>query len=45
MRRMHRVAAGLLLAAVLSTVLAATFAAYLNPHRVVELAKQLWSCF
>ena len=45
MRRMHRVAAGLLLAAVLAAVLAATFAAYLSPHRVVELAKQLWSCF
>jgi hypothetical protein len=25
--------------------LAAVFAAYLNPHFVVELANQVWSCF
>jgi hypothetical protein len=28
-----------------AAVLGAVFAAYLNPHRVVELANRLWSCF
>ena len=41
MRRVRRYAAWLVTAA----VLAAVFAAYLNPHRVVELANLLWSCF
>lgn len=25
--------------------LAAVFAAYLNPHRMVELAGRIWACF
>ena len=25
--------------------LAAVFMAYLNPHRVVELANRVWACF
>jgi len=33
---------GGLLAAV---VLALTFAAYLNPHTVVDLANRIWACF
>ena len=35
--------AGLGLAA--AAALAAVFAAYLNPHRVVELANRVWACF
>ena len=41
-RRIWRQAAGALLAA---TALAAVFAAYLNPHRVVDLANRVWACF
>ncbi len=26
-------------------LLGAVFAAYLNPHRMVELANAVWSCF
>lgn len=26
-------------------VLAAVFAAYLNPHTVVDLANRVWACF
>ncbi len=26
-------------------VLAAVFAAYLNPHMVVDLANRVWACF
>ena len=37
-----RKAAGGLLAAV---ALAAVFAAYLNPHLVVDLANRVWACF
>ena len=32
-------------AAVAAVVLAAVFAAYLNPHRVVDLANRVWACF
>ncbi|HSI57935.1 MAG TPA: hypothetical protein VLA16_10270 [Ideonella sp.] len=28
-----------------AAVLALTFAAYLDPHTVVDLANRLWSCF
>jgi hypothetical protein len=31
--------------AAVALTLAATFAAYLNPHVVVSLANQIWSCF
>lgn len=39
--RFVRVALGLAFA----VVLAATFAAYLSPHMVVDLANRVWSCF
>lgn len=29
----------------LGLVLAAVFAAYLNPHTVVDLANRVWACF
>ena len=41
MRRVHRYAAWSIAGAVLGLV----FAAYLDPHRAVELANRLWSCF
>lgn len=28
-----------------AAVLAAVFAAYLNPHLVVDLANRVWACF
>ena len=28
-----------------AAALAAVFAAYLNPHRVVDLANRVWACF
>lgn len=28
-----------------AAVLAATFAAYLSPHLVVDLANRVWACF
>lgn len=28
-----------------ATLLAAVFAAYLNPHTVMDLATRVWSCF
>ncbi len=28
-----------------AALLAAVFAAYLNPHTVVDLATRVWSCF
>lgn len=28
-----------------AVVLAAVFAAYLNPHTVVDLANRVWACF
>jgi len=31
--------------AAVALVLAAVFAAYLNPHTVVDLANRVWSCF
>jgi hypothetical protein len=34
-----------LLWAVVATVLGAVFAAYLNPHTVVDLANRVWACF
>jgi hypothetical protein len=40
-RRALRVGAALLAAA----VLAAVFAAYLNPHLAVDLANRVWACF
>ena len=41
-RRAWRKATGALAAA---AVLAAVFAAYLNPHLVVDLANRVWACF
>lgn len=41
-RSAWRKAVGGLLAAV---ALAAVFAAYLNPHLVVDLANRVWACF
>ena len=41
-RKAWRKAGAGLLAAV---ALAAVFAAYLNPHRVVDLANRVWACF
>ncbi len=38
-------ARALLTWATVGTVLAAVFAAYLNPHVVVDLATRVWSCF
>jgi hypothetical protein len=35
----------LVLHSVALAVLAAVFAAYFNPHRLVELAGRVWSCF
>ena len=37
----RQVALGLVVAA----ALAAVFAAYLNPHLVVDLANRVWACF
>ncbi len=34
-----------LLWAAVAVVLGATFAAYLSPHMVVDLASRVWSCF
>ena len=31
--------------AAVAAVLAAVFAAYLDPHTVVDLATRVWSCF
>lgn len=31
--------------AVVALVLAAVFAAYLNPHLALDLATRVWSCF
>lgn len=31
--------------AITATVLALVFAAYLNPHLVVDLANRVWACF
>lgn len=44
-RAVRRLVRPALLLAVLLAVLSGVFLAYLNPHRVVELAGQLWSCF
>jgi len=33
------------LLAAAAVALAAVFAAYLNPHLVVDLASRLWACF
>lgn len=35
----------LVILAVAAVVLAAVFAAYLNPHLVVDLAGRVWACF
>ena len=32
-------------AATVAAMLAAVFAAYLNPHLVVDLANRVWACF
>lgn len=40
----HRIGLGLIVLVVLA-VLAATFAAYLSPHMVVDLANRIWACF
>lgn len=40
-RTLARAAVGLLLAAVLAGV----FAAYLNPHLMLDLANRVWACF
>lgn len=42
---LRRTLVWLLVATVLATVLALVFAAYLSPHRVVELANRVWACF
>ena len=34
----------LLIGVAVSTVLGAVFAAYLDPHRAVELAGRIWAC-
>jgi len=34
-----------LLWAAVAVMLAAVFAAYLNPHMAVDLATRVWSCF
>jgi hypothetical protein len=38
---LRRLALGL----VIGSALAAVFAAYLNPHLVVDLANRVWACF
>lgn len=35
----------LLWGAAAAALLAAVFAAYLNPHTVMDLANRVWSCF
>jgi len=35
----------LLIGAAAALVLGAVFAAYLNPHVVVDLANRVWACF
>jgi hypothetical protein len=40
----RRVRTALALVAI-GVALALTFAAYLDPHRVAELANRLWACF
>jgi hypothetical protein len=35
----------LLLGSAAALLLAAVFAAYLNPHTVVDLAGRVWACF
>ena len=36
---------GVLWGAAAATLLATVFAAYLNPHTVLDLATRVWSCF
>jgi uncharacterized membrane protein YraQ (UPF0718 family) len=44
-RRVPRTAARLIGWLVAALALGAVFSAYLDPHRVVELANRVWSCF
>ena len=43
--RLRRLAAGLAIGSAVAAALASVFAAYLNPHLVVDLANRVWACF
>ena len=43
--RLRRLAAGLAIGSTVAAALAGVFAAYLNPHLVVDLANRVWACF
>ncbi len=43
--RLRRLAASLAVGSALAAALASVFAAYLNPHLVVDLANRVWACF
>ena len=43
--RLRRLAAGLAVGSAVVAALAGVFAAYLNPHLVVDLANRVWACF
>ena len=45
MKASRRRAASWTVALVALVVLAAVFAAYLNPHTMVDLANRVWACF
>jgi hypothetical protein len=42
---MRRLAGGVTVGSAVAAALAAVFAAYLNPHLVVDLANRVWACF
>lgn len=42
---LRRIGLGAVALGLLAATLAAVFAAYLNPHTVMELATRAWSCF
>ena len=43
--RLRRLAVGLAVGSAVVAALAGVFAAYLNPHLVVDLANRVWACF
>ena len=43
--RLRRLTAGLAVGLAVAAALAGVFAAYLNPHLVVDLANRVWACF
>ena len=43
--RLRRLTAGLAVGLAVAAARAGVFAAYLNPHLVVDLANRVWACF